>query len=276
MTMNKEQKNIFYFILTDGLPHAPHRSRGQDLNENGDDPMSYSFESQVRFSESGPDCRITLSSILNYFQDCCTFQVESIHQGQKDLLSRNRLWVVSSWQIIVDRYPDQSEKIIISTFPYKLHGFIGLRNFTMKTESGELLSYANSYWTFLDARTGLPARLTEEDLRGYTLDEKLNFEFAPRKISLPEHMEPQNPIMISKQYLDSNGHVNNGQYIHFAQNYLPSGYQIRQMRAEYKKQGYLGDLFYPFLYLTDSGMTVCFRDAENNLFSTVEFQIFKP
>ena len=235
--------------------------------------MSYSFESRVRFSESGSDSRLTLSSILNYFQDCCIFQVESIHQGQKDLLLRNRLWVVSSWQIIVDRYPELDEKIIISTFPYKLHGFIGLRNFTMKTESGEMLAYANSYWTYLDSRTGLPARLNEEDLRGYVLDDKLEMEYSPRKISLPEQMTSEEPIRISQHFLDSNGHVNNGQYIRFAQNYLPSGYRIRQMRAEFKKQGYLNDLFYPFLSLTDSSLIVCFRDAENDVYGVVEFLI---
>ncbi len=233
--------------------------------------MSYSFESRVRFSEVGPDSRITLSSILDYFQDCCTFQVESIHQGQKDLLLRNRLWVISSWQLIVDRYPDQSEKIVITTMPYKLHGFIGLRNFTMKTEAGEMLAYANSYFTYLDTTTGLPTRLTEEDLRGYVLDEKLDMDYSPRKISLPDHMEPQDPIKITLHFLDSNGHVNNGQYIRFAQNYLPAGHQIRQMRAEFKKQGYLGDLFYPFLALTDSSLTVCFLDSENELYATIEF-----
>ena len=64
-----------------------------------------------------------------------------------------------------------------------------MRNFTLKTEDGELLSYANSIWTNIDTETGLPARLTDEDIRGYELDEKLEMDYAPRKIALPEGME---------------------------------------------------------------------------------------
>lgn len=41
----------------------------------------YSFESRVRYSEIGEDGRLTLPGILNYFQDCCTFQSASIGQG---------------------------------------------------------------------------------------------------------------------------------------------------------------------------------------------------
>ncbi len=63
-----------------------------------------------------------------------------------------------------------------STAPYGFKGFLGMRNFTLKTEDGELLSYANSIWTNIDTKTGLPARLTDEDTRGYELDEKLEMD----------------------------------------------------------------------------------------------------
>ena len=61
-----------------------------------------------------------------------------------------------------------------------------------------LLSYANSIWTNIDTETGLPARLTDEDIRGYELDEKLEMDYAPRKIALPEGMEAQEPFAIQK------------------------------------------------------------------------------
>ena len=35
--------------------------------------MSYSFESRVRFSEIGEKGCLTLPGVLDYFQDCCTF-----------------------------------------------------------------------------------------------------------------------------------------------------------------------------------------------------------
>ena len=67
--------------------------------------MSYSFKGRVRYSEIGEDGCLTLPGIQNYYQDCCTFQSENIGQGMKALEERQRAWVLSSWQIVVNRYP---------------------------------------------------------------------------------------------------------------------------------------------------------------------------
>ena len=47
--------------------------------------MSYSFESRVRFSEIGEDGCLTLPGILDYFQDCCTFESEQTGVGMEVL-----------------------------------------------------------------------------------------------------------------------------------------------------------------------------------------------
>lgn len=198
--------------------------------------MSYSFKGRVRYSEIGEDGCLTLPGIQNYYQDCCTFQSENIGQGMKALEERQRAWVLSSWQIVVNRYPGLGETIVASTAPYGFKGFLGMRNFTLKTEDGELLSYANSIWTNIDTETGLPARLTDEDTRGYELDEKLEMDYAPRKIALPEGMEAQESFAIQKHHLDTHHHVNNCQYIRMGADYLPEGFEIRQMRQNIRSR----------------------------------------
>ena len=67
--------------------------------------MSYSFESRVRYSEVGENGLLTLPGILNYFQDCSTFHSESVGLGINVLKGRKRLWVLSAWQVLVNRYP---------------------------------------------------------------------------------------------------------------------------------------------------------------------------
>ena len=49
--------------------------------------MSYSFESRVRFSEIGEDGCLTLPGVLDYFQDCCTFESEQTGVGMEVLKS---------------------------------------------------------------------------------------------------------------------------------------------------------------------------------------------
>ena len=233
--------------------------------------MSYSFQGRVRYSEIGENGCLTLPGIQDYYQDCCTFQSEEIGQGMAELEKRQRAWVLSSWQIVVNRYPKLGETIIASTAPYGFKGFLGLRNFTLKTESGELLSYANSIWTNIDTGTGLPARLTEEDTRGYVLDEKLEMDYASRKIALPEGMVKGEPFAIQKHHLDTHHHVNNCQYIRMAADYLPEGFVIYQMRAEYKKQALLGDVFYPTVKTEDKKVTVALSTETGEPYAIVEF-----
>ena len=43
--------------------------------------MPYSFEGRVRYSETGENGFLTLPGILNYFQDCSTFQSEEVGLG---------------------------------------------------------------------------------------------------------------------------------------------------------------------------------------------------
>ena len=163
------------------------------------------------------------------------------------------------------------EPIIATTAPYGFKGFLGMRNFTLETEDGERLSWANSIWTNIDPHTGLPARLTEEDLKGYVLDEKLDMDYAPRKIALPENMTKEEPFAIQKHHLDTHHHVNNCQYIRMAADYLPEGFVVRQMRAEYKKQALLGDVFYPSVKLETGKVTVAFSTKSGEPYAVVEF-----
>ena len=60
--------------------------------------MIYQFDSRVRYSEVDENRRITLLSILNYFQDCSSFHSEKIGFGIDYLKEKQCAWVLSSWQ----------------------------------------------------------------------------------------------------------------------------------------------------------------------------------
>ena len=175
--------------------------------------MRYSFESRVRFSEIGEDGCLTLPGVLDYFQDCCTFESEQTGVGMEVLKEQKRAWVLSAWQVIMKRYPKLGENINVTTIPYGFRGFIGMRNFILETVDGERLAWANSYWSFINTETGLPEKLTAADTDPYDLGEKMEMDYAPRKIALPKERKPQESFAVQKHHLDTNHHVNNCQYI---------------------------------------------------------------
>lgn len=52
--------------------------------------MKYSFDSRVRYSEIGEDRHLTLNGMINYFQDCSTFQSEAAGVGMDFLGAKSR------------------------------------------------------------------------------------------------------------------------------------------------------------------------------------------
>ena len=91
----------------------------------------YTFESRIRFSEADHTEKITLPGIINYFQDCSIFQSESIGLGLDYLSEKKRAWVLSSWQVEVERYPRLGEEIRVSTWATDFKGILGSRNFSI-------------------------------------------------------------------------------------------------------------------------------------------------
>lgn len=231
----------------------------------------YSFESRIRYSEVDKDSKLTLEELLDYFQDCSTFHSEDIGVGTAYLADNDMVWVLSSWQIIVDRYPKLGEKVTIGTFPYDFKGFLGYRNFVMLDEAGNRLAYANSIWTLLSIKKQVPVRPTPLMVEKYVMEDRLPMDYAPRKIVVPKQMEEQEAIVVKKHHLDTNNHVNNGQYVRMAMDFLPDGFKVLQMRAEYKKQALLEDVLLPRTSETANCYTVSLNDKENNAFAVVEF-----
>lgn len=231
----------------------------------------YLFDGRIRFSEVDSEGKLTLKALLNYFQDCSTFQSEDLGLGVYYLKENRMVWVLSSWQIVVERYPKLCEQVKIGTAAYEFKGFVGMRNFAMITPSGEYLAKANSLWSLLDTDTGKPALPSETMKKGYGLEEKLPMDYAPRKIVIPEGGENREPIVVKKHHLDTNYHVNNGQYVDMALEFLPDGFVIRQMRAEYKKQAFLDDVLYPYVSIKENQYVISLADTDGKPYVIVEF-----
>ena len=230
----------------------------------------YTFESRVRYSEVGENGRMTLQSLLDYFQDCSTFHSEDIGLGVDYFKQIHQVWLLSAWQICVNRYPNVCEKIVIGTAPYEFRGFVGCRNFEMKTTEGEVLAYANSILSLMDTNKMVPAKPNEKMLAGYVLEDKYPMDYAPRKIAVPADGRREEPFTVKSHHLDTNHHVNNGQYVRMAMDYVPEKFEVRQLRVEYKKQAVLGDEINPVVCSTDEAYVISLNKEDGKPYCIVE------
>ena len=233
----------------------------------------YSYKSRIRYSELDETGHLRLESLLDYFQDCSTFHSEDIGLGVEFLKERHLVWVMSSWQIVTERFPRLCETVTVGTAPYEFKGFVGFRNFLMTDEEGNRLAVANTIWSLLDTRTGKPVRPSEDMMKGYVLEPKLDMDYAPRRIQIPEDMMKRDAVQIRTHHLDTNHHVKNGQFVRIARDALSENVQVRQLRAEYKKQVMLGDVLIPYTKKMEDGKyVIVLKDEEDNICCTVELQ----
>ncbi len=172
---------------------------------------------------------------------------------------------------MVEHYHKLGDRVILGTAPYEFKGFLGSRNFVMLAEDGSYLAKANSLWSLLNTDTGKPAMPPRKMIEGYTLVPKLPMEYAPRKITLPPQGERREVIVVKKHHLDINHHVNNGQYINMAMEFLPENFAIGQMRAEYKKQAFLENILHSYVVESEEQCIVAFLDEEDKPYVSVEF-----
>ncbi|MFA9376806.1 MAG: acyl-[acyl-carrier-protein] thioesterase [Lachnotalea sp.] len=233
----------------------------------------YSFQTEVRYSEVGVDGKTPISSIVNYFQDCSTKQSESIGQGVDTMMKRNKGWFLTAWQIIINRYPKFGEEIIIGTWAHSFKGFYGERNFVIYDENHEILAAANTLWALVSLETGHPTKIMQEDQEGYPMEDKLDMNYLPRKIKMPDEYEGLEEFRVRKYNLDTNHHVNNAQYIQMAEEYIPDGIVIKQMRAEYKKSAVYKDIVVPKVAREDGRYVVELCNQEDTVYAIIEFVV---
>lgn len=231
----------------------------------------YEYDSRVRFTEVGQDRRMTLTAILNAFQDCSTFHSEDLGVGMDFLEQRNRMWVLRSWKIIVYRYPRMAEHIRIGTWPYEFGKLSGRRNFRLMDGEGKMAACADTEWVLMDTEKQRPTRVDEEISSAYRLEPGLSMEGENGTIRLPDTLDKKGSFAVQARHLDVNHHVNNGQYVQLAEEYLPEGFVVRQMRAEYRKSAMLRDMVCPQVGCSGDGCTVFLGDTAGKPYAVVEF-----
>lgn len=205
----------------------------------------YTFDSRIRYSETDETGALSLLGVINYLQDCSTFQSEDIGLGVEYLEEKKRAWLLSSWRIVIDRYPVLGERIKIGTWATSSKGIYGYRDFVIMDQDGNYLVRAESIWFFCDTEKMVPVRVMPEDVAAYGNEEALDLGKAPRKILIPEEYEEGIPVTIATHHLDTNHHVNNAQYVDIARETVPCTKMVKGIRADYKKAAVLGEILVP-------------------------------
>ncbi|MCR4717898.1 MAG: acyl-[acyl-carrier-protein] thioesterase [Lachnospiraceae bacterium] len=232
----------------------------------------FTFDSVVRYSETGTDGKLTLPSIVNYFQDCSELHSNSL--GVSVTTSETDAWILNSWQIQIKKYPSIDEHIKVGTAPHKFKGIQGERNFLILDKDNNVLVNANSIWSFFDFEANTPKRVTDEQVETYKPEPPYDMDYAPRRINIKNIEESAyqeaNSLTVTKSMTDYHNHMNNAQYVLVAYDYLPDDYKFNQLRVEYLKPTMRGDVISVKTYLDNDRFIVLIANA-NETRAILEF-----
>lgn len=234
----------------------------------------YSLKHKVSYSEISTDQQINVAQAIRYFQDTSTFHSEEVGDTVDSLKNKQCAWLLSAWQLEIERYPTFGEEIIISTWPHENKNLFAQRNFQMKDAEGNSLMKANSIWFYFDFQTKAPRKILPEYVDCYGIEERLPMNYKGRKVMLPEGIagEHKDSFLVRKSDLDTNGHVNNSKYVEMALEYVKNENKVIGMRADYRKSALLNDRIHPVVSRYNNYIYVELTNGEEP-FVVIEFEI---
>lgn len=216
----------------------------------------FSFDSRVRYSECDERAHLSLVSLVNYLQDCSTFQSESLGVGIDFLREHDFAWFIAAWRIDIAQLPRFSDEIRVGTWCYELKSTRARRNFVILDEQGEQIVKADSLWFCFDTVRGRPMRVPASE-EVYRSDEPcLKMSTLERRIACEGPCEERAPIVVGEQHLDTNRHVNNAQYLLMAYEALDTPLYLTGISVQYAQMALLGDTLIPRIYEDERGYVV--------------------
>lgn len=230
----------------------------------------YSFKSKVRYSEVDKNGQLSIEALMNYFQDCSSFHSESLGVGIEFLKDHQLTWMLIGWHVQIYRRPGLGEEITIGTWPYFFKHIKGGRNFVMLDESGNTVARADSEWVLYNIEQNRIAKVPKEISEHYTLEEALDMGDLKRLVIEEDKLEKRDQITVSPFFLDTNGHVNNVNYLNIAEGYVTKdGYN--EFYAEYRNQAFLKDEICVYTCFENGKYQVVLKNQKDEILVKAEF-----
>ncbi len=217
----------------------------------------YTLDYLVTTSTCDSEGRLKLYSALQMMQDCSEMWIDSEPAARKFFNDNNMTQLLATRQVEVIRVPRFKERLTVTTSIYEVMPMYGFRNTFIRDAQGNPCYRTWSMGAFVDLATGKLARISDDAIASLTLEPKQEMNYRGRRISLPKQDGTvMDPVCVMRADIDYNRHMNNANYVRIAMELLPEGFEVRDMRVEYRIAARLDDLLTPTVYSIEGGYIV--------------------
>jgi len=204
--------------------------------------QKFRMEFVVHYHEINPEEQATPMTLLYYLEDAAIAHSESVGYGVAHIKAEGLAWILNRWHLQMDRYPRLGETIILETWPSSFERFYATREFLIRNVAEEIIGRATSLWIFYNMATKRPCRIPSEFKEAYGLDPLRAVEdpFDPLDAMGEVTGEGEQDFLVRRSDIDTNGHVNNANYLQWMLEVVPEdiykNHQLASLEIQYKKE----------------------------------------
>ena len=210
--------------------------------------MKYSHRYPITSADMDSHYRVTVTALLNYFQDTSSRYLTSLGRAAFDMQKENKTWVITETNI------EMPEALAIWTEEIDMTVWISEQSplrlwfefIATEHRSGRTVACGNSCWSMISFSERRPV-----SLQGLIADELLEAEYAsgPHRRKAPQK-PAEEPVSTTRHTintfdLDMNGHTNNCHYVTMAITSVPPEYQEGHrpdsLNIRFLRESLLGD-----------------------------------
>jgi medium-chain acyl-[acyl-carrier-protein] hydrolase len=232
----------------------------------------YSYKKRVSFSEIGKEGIVPYYGILYNLQDCSTFQSEDLGIGISYLKKHHRAWVLLAYKIQIFKDLRFGEEVEVGTSPLNFDKVMATRQFWIKDANGGYIVKAESIWSLLDTENRMPVRITEGDISKYQLGEAFDSLKVSRKLKFQGEREVLGTTKVFKSFIDTNGHLNNADYMRIVEQFLPKGKKYNQIEIVYKKEALIDEEIVCVAYNNQDYLGINLESADGQIHGQIKLK----
>lgn len=178
----------------------------------------FTYNSKVRYSDVGIDNKLTLKALTNILQEGAISHSNTVGFGINNANNTHLAWLLLNWKVKMFMHPHCDEELTVKTWPRVFDKLYSFRDFEVYDKENNLVAIASSKWFPVDTETKRIKKITPEisEPYGEPITKSVFENPFKEKLTVPEDLRLNFSYTTQRRDIDTNGHVNNLNYIDFA------------------------------------------------------------
>lgn len=231
----------------------------------------FTYTCKVRYSDVGINNKLTLRALTNLLQESAISHSNIVGVGINNADTTHLAWLLSNWKVKMFSHPNCDEELTVKTWPRIFDKLYSFRDFEVYDKENNLVAIASSKWFPVDTQTKRIKKITPEISVPYgeTITKSVFENPFKEKIVVPEDLRLNFSYTIQRRDIDTNGHVNNLNYIDYALETLPedvfNNTTFNNLEILYKKEIKLSDKINCYYSFENNEQVITIKNVDNSI-----------